>query len=63
MDQLFGMLASVIANSNRTKRSKPYKADQFIPKWDVNARPEQRPEMSPDEMLRAVKRAHKMMGG
>lgn len=57
------MLASVVANTNRAKRSKPYKAEQFIPKWDAKARPEQRPEMTPDEMLRAVKRAHKTLGG
>lgn len=57
------MLASVIANSNRTKASKPYKAEQFIPKWDPNAYPERRPEMSGEDMLRAVKRINKTMGG
>lgn len=63
IDYLFGMLASVIANSNRSKSSKPYRADQFIPKWDKNAPAERRPEMSPEEMIRAVKRANKAMGG
>lgn len=57
------MLASVIANVNRSKRSKPFKADQFIPQWDDKAPPERRQEMSGEEMLRAVKRYNRTMGG
>ena len=62
-DLLFAMLSSVIANVNRSKRSKPLKPEQFMPKWDSKARPERRPEMSGEEMLRAVKRAHRALGG
>lgn len=57
------MLASVIANVNRAKRTKPYRAEQFIPKWDADARPERRPEMSGEDMLRAVRRYNRRMGG
>jgi len=57
------MLAAVIANVNRTKRQKPYQAEQFIPKWDRDAPPERPAEMSGEDMLRAVKRAHKALGG
>lgn len=63
IDHLFGMLASVIANANRTKSTKPYRADQFIPKWDAGAHPERRPEMTGEDMLRAVKRINKRLGG
>lgn len=63
LDRLFGMLASVIANVNRTKQQRPFRAEQFIPKWDRDAPPERAPEMSGDEVLRAVRRAHKAMGG
>lgn len=62
-DFLFAMLCSVIANANRGKRSKPFEAKQFMPKWDPDAPPERRPELSGEEMLRAVKRAHKALGG
>lgn len=57
------MLASVVANVNRGKGQRPYKAAQFIPQWDEGAPPERAPEMSPDEMLRAIRRTHKAMGG
>jgi len=57
------MLMSVIANSNRGKKQKPYKPDQFMPKWDPEAPPERRPAMDGQEMLRAVKQAHKALGG
>lgn len=57
------MLASVIANANRSKRAKPYTPQQFIPKWDSKAPAEQRPEMSGEEMLRAAKRITRTMGG
>jgi hypothetical protein len=63
LDKLFAMLASIIANSNRAKRAKPYTAEQFIPKWDAGARPERKPEMNGEEMLRAVKRYNRTMGG
>lgn len=62
-DRLFAMLASVIANVNRTKKQRPYRAEQFMPKWDPKAPVERKPEMSDEDMLRAVKRAHKALGG
>lgn len=61
-DTLFAMLASVIANVNRSKRQRPYQAEQFMPKWERRA-PVPQGEMSGDDMLRAVKRIHKAMGG
>ncbi len=62
-DYLFGMLASVIANTSRPKKSRPYKAEQFVPKWDADARPERRPEMDGHEMLSAVRKINRMVGG
>jgi hypothetical protein len=62
-DYLFAVLCSVIANANRTKRSKPFEPKQFMPKWDPNALPERRPAMTGEEILRAAKRAHKALGG
>lgn len=63
LDKLFGMLASVVANAQRSKRGRPYKPEQFIPKWDPKAAADRRPEMTGEEMLRAVRRANKAMGG
>jgi hypothetical protein len=63
MDYLFAMLATVIANANRAKRTRPYKADQFMPKWDAKAPAERKQEMSGEDMLRAVKRLNRTMGG
>lgn len=57
------MLCSVIANSNRGKSSRPFTPAQFVPKWDPKALPERQPEMTGEDMLRAVKRAHKALGG
>lgn len=54
---------AVLANVNRRKGAKPYTADQFIPRWDREAPPERKPEMSGDEMLRAVKSINKRLGG
>lgn len=61
LDHLFGMLAATFANSNRTKRQKPYTADQFMPKWEAKA--EASREMDGEEMLRAVRGINKAMGG
>lgn len=63
LDRLFGMLASVVANAQRSKKGRPYKPEQFIPKWDPKATTDRRPEMTGEEMLRAVRRANKAMGG
>lgn len=57
------MLQATIANVNRDKKVRPYKAEQFIPKWERRQQVEGNGEMSPEEMLRAVKRIHKAMGG
>jgi hypothetical protein len=62
-DYLFGMLASVIANVNRPKRARPYKAEQFVPKWDADARPERKPEMDGHEMLSAVRKINRTLSG
>lgn len=57
------MLCSVIANANRSKRAKPFEPKQFLPKWDPNAPPERRPEMTGQDMLAAVRKANKALGG
>lgn len=62
-DYLFGMLASVVANVNRPKRQRPYRAEQFVPKWDVDAPPERRPEMDGHAMLAAVRKINRTMRG
>lgn len=54
---------SVLANVNRGKRQRPYTAQQFMPKWDPEAPPERKPEMSGEEMLEAVKGYQRTMGG
>lgn len=60
-DHLFAMLASVIANVNRGKGQRPYKGEQFMPKWEKRAPVQD--GMDGESMLRAVKRIHKAMGG
>jgi hypothetical protein len=57
------MLQSTIANVNRSKRQNPYKAEQFVPKWERRQQVSGDGAMSPEDMLRAVKRIHKAMGG
>lgn len=54
---------AIIANVNRGKRQKPFTPDQFRPKWDPDARPERRPAMDGQEILRTVKRVNKSLGG
>jgi hypothetical protein len=56
------MLTSVIANVNRSKKQRPYTADQFLPKWQAQ-RTRQGEASDPESMLRTVKRLHKAMGG
>lgn len=63
LDLLFASLMSTIANVNRSKKTKPFKPEQFMPRWDPKARPTPRPEMSGEDMLRAVKGYHRRMGG
>jgi len=57
------MLQATIANVNRSKRERPYKAEQFAPKWERRQPVDGNGEMSGEDMLRAVKRIHKAMGG
>jgi len=57
------MLQATIANVNREKRQRPFKAEQFVPKWERRQQVDGNGEMSPEDMLRAVKRIHKAMGG
>jgi hypothetical protein len=54
------MLQATIANVNRGRTQRPYKADDFMPRWGVGkpAGP-----MTGEDMLRAVKRVNKTMGG
>lgn len=61
MDILFGQLMSVIANAQRSKSQRPYRPDQFIPKWDPKAPEARRPEMDGEQLLRTVKRLHRGM--
>lgn len=56
------MLQATIANVNRGKSQRPYQAEQFVPKWE-RRRMDGNEAMSPEDMLRAVKRIHKAMGG
>lgn len=55
------MLSSVIANVNRSKKQRPFQAEQFMPKWE--RRQTVKKTMDGEDMLRAVKRIHKAMGG
>lgn len=55
------MLQATIANVQRGKGRRPYEAAQFLPKWGI-AKPDTGP-MSGEEMLRAVKRLNRNMGG
>lgn len=57
------MLQATIANVNRDKRQRPFKAEQFVPKWERRRQVDGNGEMSPEDMLRAVKRINKAMGG
>jgi len=61
LDHLFAMLQATLANLNRSKKQRPYEAKTFLPKWGHEA-PKQGP-MSGEDMLRAVKRLNKQMGG
>lgn len=54
------MLQATIANVNRSKKTRPYKSEQFVPTWGVAA--ESGP-MSGEDMLAAVKRINANMGG
>ena len=57
------MLQATIANVNREKKIRPYTAEQFLPKWERRKMSDGNGEMSPEDMLRAVKRIHKAIGG
>lgn len=55
------MLQSTLANINRGKRQSPFEPKQFLPRW--GRAPKQSGPMDPEDMLRAVKRANKSLGG
>lgn len=58
------MLQSTIANVNRERKVKPYTPEQFLPGWGRPEGDAARPrEMDPHEMLQAVKRINRGMGG
>ena len=63
LDHLFARLMFTIANSTRGKKTAPYRIEQFLPRWDPDAPPERKPQMSGEEILRAVKGAHRSMTG
>lgn len=54
------MLQATLANLQRSKKQRPYKAEQFKPVWGV-AKPDG--PMSGEDMLAAVKRYNRNMGG
>lgn len=49
LDILAGVISSVIANVNRPKGQKPFKPDDFIPKFE-----EQVKEQTEEEMMQAA---------
>ena len=55
------MLQATIANVNRGKNQKAHEPSAFLPKWGV-AKPAAGP-MSGYDMLEAVKKLNKRMGG
>lgn len=55
------MLQALIANVNRGKGQKAHEPSAFLPKWGV-AKPDPGP-MTGEEMLAAVKKMNKRMGG
>jgi hypothetical protein len=55
------MLQALIANVNRGKNQKAHEPSAFLPKWGVAKAPAG--PMSGEEMLTAVKRLNKRMGG
>ena len=61
IDHLSAMLQATIANANRGKGQKVYEPEAFMPKWGV-AKPAAGP-MSGHDMLEAVKKLNKRMGG
>lgn len=63
LDELFAMLMTIIANVNRSKKQRAYETRQFRPKWDPEAPPERRPEMSGHQILDQVRKLNRRMGG
>jgi hypothetical protein len=61
LDHLFAMLQATIANVNRGKNQKAYESSGFMPKWGL-AKLDTGP-MTGEEMLQAVKKINKRMGG
>jgi hypothetical protein len=55
------MLQALIANVNRDRKTRPYQADTFVPKWG-RASTRKGPATG-EEMLAAVKKINKAMGG
>lgn len=61
LDHLFAMLQATIGNVNRSRKQKAYEPAAFMPKWGV-AKPAAGP-MSGHDMLEAVKKLNRRMGG
>lgn len=54
------MLQATLANLQRSKNAKEYRADQFLPQWGL-AKPQG--PMSGEDMLRQVKQLNRSLGG
>ncbi len=62
LDHLFAMLQATIVNVNRGKNQKASESAQFLPNWGI-AKPASTEPMSGYDMLEAVKKMNKRMGG
>jgi hypothetical protein len=62
-DRHAAIVAATVANAMRGKKGRTYKPEDFIPRWDAGAPPEQRQEQAEDDQLRLVQRLNKRFGG
>jgi len=56
-------IAAAVYNSAKGKRGRRAKISDLVIKWDAKAGPKARPEMDPDQMLRALKGITRQLGG
>lgn len=56
-----GIIASTIANVNRGKKRKPYRPDDFVPRYDRAWQRQREPAW--ERMLKTVEALNKAMGG
>ncbi|GGK89113.1 phage tail assembly protein T [Mangrovihabitans endophyticus] len=62
-DLLHAITAATIANANRGRRTRPYKPDQFMPKWGRRGAAAQQGPPTGDDLLRKLRSLTKSMGG